>query len=407
MGALKLARAVEIEWPQRKFPQVNFCVCAPDYKSLKQSTMDSFRRVFQNMGKFQGLNMVFQLFDGRFIFFRTMVKNPRSVEGIPACAFIWADEAGQYPREAFLNMQSRTSFMKGQLFLTTTPYALNWVHREIIQKHAQGDPDIDYVEWTSADNPAFPKDEYERQKLILSPAEFRRKYMGVHEALEGLVFQDFNQDNWIDAKAVELRDARYFAGVDWGFDHAFACVVRAYAKDGNFYTVSIFKRSGLSTTQQLDVLQAKQKLYNVEWFSCGHDRPDMIRELQNRGVKAMKYFEASTVYREVNAGNQRHAEIVRSKRYKVIRGIDQWQDLSDEYATYRWDKKEFQQETKVEKPLSVNDDLMAAERYCTCALVPLLDKTKNYLQKSYQPKRGIVDHWEPTTVPKERDTDFF
>lgn len=407
VGALKLARAVEIQWPYTKFPNVNFAVCAPDYKSLKQSTMDSFRRVFQNMGKFQGISQVFQLFDGRFIFFRTMVKNPRSVEGIPACAFIWADEAGQYPREAFLNMQSRTSFMKGQLFLTTTPYALNWVHREIIQKHAQGDPDIDYIEWTSMDNPAFPKDEFERQKLVLSPSEFRRKYMGIHEALEGLIFQEFGQDNWVDKNAVNLDGARYFSGVDWGFDHPFSCVVRALAKDGGLYTVSIFKRSGLSTSQQLDVLQAKHKLYGIEWFSCGHDRPEMIRELQTRGVRAFKYFEPSPQYREINAGNQKHAELIRSRRYKIIRNIDQWQDLSDEYSTYRWDKKEFQTETKFEKPLSVNDDLMAAERYCTVAMIPLLDKHKKYLQKLYQPKRGIVDHWVPTTVPTERDTDFY
>jgi len=212
VGALKLARAVEMEWPATKYPQVNFAVCAPDYKSLQQSTLDAFKRVFQNMGKFQGVSQVYQLFDGRLIFFRTMVKNPRSVEGIPSCAFIWADEAGQYPREAFLNMQSRTSFMKGQLFLTTTPYALNWVHREIIQKHAQGEPDIDYLEWSSCDNPAFPDDEFERQKLLLSPTEFRRKYMGIHEALEGLVFQDFGQDQWVDASAVDLADARYFGG---------------------------------------------------------------------------------------------------------------------------------------------------------------------------------------------------
>lgn len=362
MGALKTRRAVKKTWPYSKYPNVNFAICAPDYKKMKQSTRDAFDRVFQGMGKMQEQEQFFLLTDGRKIFFRTMKKDPNSVEGIPSCVFIWGDEAGEYPRAAHHNIQSRTAFMRGQVVYTTTPYAMNWVKRDVIDAWKKGDPDIDYFEWLSMENPSFPDGEFERQKKLLPPKVFRRKYMGIHEAMEGLI-HEFDDKNLCDP--FPIKNSPCYGGVDWGFDHPMSIVIRCFPDDGNCYTVSIFKKSGLTASQVLDVVQSKAKLFGVKTFYCGADRPDMIAELSMRGVPAVKYFEGNPQYREVIAGNQLQSELVKTNRYKVFKGIDQLEELEDEYSTYHWDTKEGSDYSVKEQPVKENDDLMDAERYVT------------------------------------------
>lgn len=390
VGALKLLRAVQSQFPAKDYPTANFAVVAPNYPALTQSTRVAFDQFFARMGTMNEMDKVFTLYDGRKIFFRTVVKNPNAVEGIPNCAFIWGDEAGQFPRMAWINIQSRTAFMKGQVFLTTTPYAMNWVKKEIIDKPGE---DMDYFEWLSKDNPAFPDDEFERQKSLLSPREFRRKYMGIHEAMEGLIFDSFDSNNYIDPFELN-RDMKIVGGIDWGFDHPFSLVVRCIPQDGHCYTISVFKRSGMNVSQQLDLIAAKTKTFGVSTWYCGADRPDMISELNAKHIPAVKYYEGNNNFREVNAGNQKHAELIRTNKYRVWRGIEQLSDLEDEYATYRWDQKEGEERSK-EKPVKENDDLMDAERYATVGTYHLLTRPE---QKVTLPPdlHLYVDSFDPT-----------
>lgn len=403
VGAWKLRDAVENQWPVYKYPQVNFAVCAPDYKTMMQSTRQAFDNVFYGLGSMNEMNKQFTLNDGRSIFFRTMVKNINAMEGIPNCCFIWADECAQYPRQAFLNMQSRTAFMKGQLFLTTTPYMMVWPKREIIDKWKKGDEDIDYFEWTSAENPAFPQDEFERQKHMMSKKEFERKYMGLHTKMEGLIFEDFGHDSWVAPEDVDLKDSIYVGAVDWGFDHPFCINIRAITPEKKMYGVSFFKGEGLSVSQQIDLIQAKTKMWGVRHWSCGHDRPEMIAELNKLNLKAFKYFEFQPDYREVNAGNQKHAELIKTRAYRVLTNVDYKEALEDEYLSYCWNKKEGEESAR-EKPIDYNDDLMATERYQTVGSLHLLTSpfiTPKMPLGYYQRK----DMWDPTK--KEKDWDHY
>jgi len=399
VGALKLRRAIEKGWPAKEYPHVSFAVTAPDFNAMKQSTEIVFNRVFQGMGKMNGMERRFELNDKRNIFFRTVVKNPNSVEGIPDCAFIWADEAGQYPRQAFINIDGRTAFMQGQAIYTTTPYAMNWVKRELIDKQRQ-DPEIDYFRWRSIDNPAFPKAEYERQKRKLSPKEFRRKYEGIHERMEGLVLEGFNEWN-LQNPFPFPEDTEYYGGIDWGFDHPLGLEVAAFPGDGNCYTVSIFKKSGLMPTQVFDLIEAKTKTFHVKHWFAGHDRPDMIQELENRGIPVSHYFDGNEAFREVNAGNQKLNELARENKWRVFKGIEQFEDLVDEIETYAWDKKEGEEYGK-EQPKKENDDLVDAVRYRTIGTYHLLDRKVEPVEMPIDWK-WKVDTFDPSKVEKPGD----
>ena len=216
IGAMKLRKAIRSIWPKDKYPDVSFVVAAPDHKTLLQSTMLTFNRRFKGMGELHQSDMVYQLFDGRKIFFRTMIKNPNAIEGIPNCVFVWGDECGMYPRISYFNILGRIARMKGQFIGTTTPYAMNWIKFDIIDKWKQNDPDIDYFEWLSIENPSFPVEEYERQRRLLPERVFRRKYMGIHEAMEGLVYE-FGPKNLADP--FNVSNVPCYGAIDWGHDH--------------------------------------------------------------------------------------------------------------------------------------------------------------------------------------------
>lgn len=354
-------------------PYNNFLVGAPTYKILEQATLPTFRKLHTNqIGSYNAADKVFTLKDGRKVWFRTGT-DPDSVEGVPDCVFAWMDEAGKCPRKFWVNFQGRVARRQGKILYTTTWYALNWLFKEVWRPWERGTrDDLHVVSFNSAENPTFPKEELERQKLILSPGEYQRKFLGEPGKVEGIVF-----DGWSDkcySEPFSVEGLPIYGGIDWGFDHPTAIVLRAF-KDGHAYTFSILKKSRMSVEQVLDAIERKARMFNVKMFYAGHDRPDMIEELNKRGVRCMSYVAAAPKYREVNPGNAKLNEFMKTGKYHVFRGIDQAMDLDDEYLTYSW--REYQEGSdQREKPINVNDDLIAAERYATVGSLHMMEQPK-------------------------------
>lgn len=343
----------------------NWVIGAPTYKIMEQSTLPTFKKIFgPRLGNYNGKDAAYNLKEGGVVYFRTST-DPDAVEGIPDCKGGWMDEAGKCSRQFWVNFQGRVARLQGKLIFTTTWYNLGWLYKEIWKpwkEHTRSD--IGLVYFNSAENPTFPSEELERQRQILSRTEFSRKYLGEPSKPEGLIFPDFGEQNIIEPFNLPDRTT-YYAGLDWGFDHPTAMVIRAFPGDGKAYTVSVFKERNLSASQQIDMIKAKCRLYNVKMIYAGHDRPEMIKELNAQGIPCVKYFEGNQNFREVNAGNSKHGELIKSRRYLVFKGIEGLDDLEEEYATYQWDRDEDVEYTQKEKPRNINDDLMAAERYCT------------------------------------------
>lgn len=179
-----------------------------------------------------------------------------------------------------------------------------------------------------------------------------------------------------------------------------AIVLRTYV-DHRMYTISIFKKSGLSVDQMIDLIVAQKKLFNVKNFYCGDDRPEMIAALNARGVQASSWLEGNEDYREINQGNQLHAMYIRNGQYKIFKGIKQAEDLEDEYLSYAW-KENIEGSDAREQPIKVNDDLMSAERYLTIGTKYLLDKPK----EEYKIPMNLahkIDNWTPNDDDHERD----
>lgn len=382
-------------------PGDNFLIGAPTYKIMEQATLPTFKKIHTKLiGDYNAKDNVFRLKDGRSVWFRTGT-DPDSVEGIPDCVFAWMDEAGKCPRKFWVNFQGRVARRGGKILFTTTWYALNWLFKEIWRPYTLGKrDDIHVVSFNSAENPTFPKQELERQRHILSPAEFQRKYLGEPGKVEGMVFAAFDSNNW--RKPFGHYEMDHYGGVDWGSNHPTAIDVGSYPGDGTTQTVSIFKKSGLSVSQVLDIIESKHKQYKVKHWFCGHDRPDMIDELNRRGIPASNYFANDKNLREVNAGNQKVDELMRTNRYQIVKGLDQAEDAEDEILSYAWKEAEEGKEVK-EAPVRINDDWIAALRYRIAGTWHLLEQKIEEPKISLEVPSTAIDVWHPGLEEEELD----
>lgn len=399
LGAKWFKRFIKGDEKQKGDLRGQYIVGTPSYKISEQATKPALVQSFRGLGQYNEKDDTFDLDGGGRIWVRTS-KDPDSIVGITNCKGAWLDEAGKMPRQFFYNIQSRLARMSGVTLITSTPYAMNWL-ATLVKDAEEGKGSVLYSRWSASENPTYPPSEIERLRQILPPSVFRRRVEGFHEQLEGLVFEHWSRDNTIARDQINLEGAIVYGGVDWGFTHPMAVVVWALCQDGGIYVISIFRKSGLSSTQQLELIQAKTRLLGVKAWSCGHDRPDMIHELGLRKVTAYPYFQGKNHLREVNAGNQKLSEIIQSKRLKVVK-VEQWEDLDEEFSTYAWE--EAVEDNVKERPVSVHDDLIASMRYA-CVGMSHLFTEKPLLSRiplNYYSQRDL---WKPNKV--KIDTDQF
>lgn len=242
IGAVWLLR--EIQAAHERGVHGDWMIVAPTYNILQQSTLVKFHSMFpKDWGRWKEQRKEFTLDWGGTIFVRS-ADEPEHLEGITALG-AWLDEAGQYKYQAWINIQGRLSINKGRAIITSTPYATNWLHREIVKKAAtlngepttqpDTNPDVALVAWTSVDNPAFPREEYERAKASMSKELFDRRYNGNFTRLEGLVYPEFNHATCMVEPFPVPGHWKRFAGMDFGntAPTAIVCVAEKPAVEAN------------------------------------------------------------------------------------------------------------------------------------------------------------------------------
>ena len=396
IGALKTRVAVS----RNKDRDVCFIVTVPTYKTWAQATSFHFNRLFGGLGEHNKLESVFNLYDGRKIYIRSM-DNVWSIEGITNCVFIWNDEVGQNRYQAWVNIMGRAAFKEAQIFNTTTPYALNWLYHDLYKPWTEGKlSDVDVVQWRSIDNPYFPKSEYERQRKMLDSRVFAMKYEGTFQKMAGLVYEDFDRDlnQKDDFDWRRFRERYYvYAGVDWGFSNPFAVVVRLIARDGSEdYQLDEFMRSYMTPEECVRVARDLQRQYGIEVFFCDEEAPDYIKAFNNAGLHASPVKKGKG---SVMEGIGLHNTLIKTRMHKLIRGKNPL--TMDEYETYQFAEKIDRYENSEEKPVDANNHLLSATRYVTMATQWIRDRQEKI--NTYKP---VMSRIEQLKIRKVREVDW-
>jgi hypothetical protein len=338
----------------------NFIITAPTYKILAQSTLPAFIKVMAGCGTFMKADMTFKVSGGGTVYFRTG-ENPDSVVGITNVRFIWGDEAGLYSLYFWENLQARAAFMSAQILLTTSPYTLNWIYREIIRpklRSADARADVELVQAASWENPHMPKDWIDRSRVTMDPRRFNALFGGKWERMAGLVYDCFDEiENQCEAYALP-SGTKYVGGIDWGYTEPFVFKIRAITLEGHHRGVFELYASGLTIAGIIDAVRRAYTTFGVSMIYCGPDQPGYIEELNRHGLHA------TAANNDVRLGIDRHYELLKTRRLKYFRGTHPYS--LDEYETYHYpapDELKPDEAVKDAKPVQQNDHALDADRY--------------------------------------------
>jgi PBSX family phage terminase large subunit len=344
-------------------PDDTFIIAAPTYKIMNQSTLPAFKAVMADYwdGNYNDSKAEFKMPGGGTCYFRTGT-DPDSVVGVTNCRHIWGDEAGKFSLYFWENLQARGSFKEAAITLTTSPYSLNWIFKEIIKplrRNPMARPDVLYVKARSDENPYFPKAEYERKRATMDPRRFKMVYGGEFDKMEGLVYSEFDEvENICDAFQLP-SGTRYIAGVDWGYTHPFVIVVRAITPTGQHYQVSEFYKTQLTIAQKIEAAKRMKAVFDIERFYCDPARPDDIAAFNQAKLTAIGADNT------INIGIERHLELIKTRRYKIFRGTSPFTE--DELESYHWpspdDDLDPDDDDKEQKPVDKDNHALDANRY--------------------------------------------
>ena len=131
----------------------------------------------------------------------------------------------------------------GALFLST-PFGRNWFW-EIYQIGL----DPEQTEWrsfhfTSKDNPFLPPGELDAVKRITPERIFREEYLAEFIADAGQVFRGLTEAATAPLNAQPVPGRRYVAGVDWGREFDYTCIVIFDADHAQMVALDRFNQIG-------------------------------------------------------------------------------------------------------------------------------------------------------------------
>lgn len=360
-----------------------FIVTSPTYKILGQSTLPPFLKAFQGLGEYNKQSAEFQTYFGPKIYFRTNT-DPDSIVGITNVRAIWGDEAGKYTLYFWENIQGRSAFKKARIMLTSSPYTLNWMYKDIIRPKLNGKrDDVKLIQAASWDNPFFmggDRSAIEKKRESMDERRFQMMFGGEWNRMHGLVY-----DCWDDklnlVKPFQLPPGtKYFAGIDWGYTDPFVCVIRAITPDGRHYGISEFYKTGLTITDICKVMRQKHDVFNIKMCFCDPSRPEHIEELNRSGIPAIGSDN------DIRRGIDAHYELIKSGRYKEFEGA--CPHSQDELQSYHYPEPEDigpDDNLKEQMPVDQSNHVCDAQRYATMGTLFMYKEPKTKQIKSTNP----------------------
>ncbi len=400
-GALWLKKLIHTH----KNKEDRFLVVAPSYKIMEQSSLPEFMKWMRPYGKFNKKEATFEVSGGGCVYFRTATE-PDSIVGLTKIRGIWGDEAGKFSLYFWENIQGRAAFSDAPIMLTTSPYSMNWIYKEIVLRSNRGElPDyVKLIQASSDENPYFPKAEFERRKKNMDARRFQAMFGGKFEKMSGLVYDCYLEDEVIIAPFKLPNGTKYYAGVDWGYTEPFVIVVRAITPDGTHYQVSETYKSGLTITDMVRAAREKMQIFNIERFYCDPSQPAAIEEFSRNRIPAV------AANNSIRLGIDKHYELIKTQRYKMFR--DTSPHSEDEYETYHYPEPGEiapDKSAKEVNPVGQNDHAMDANRYVTMGTQSVFankNKITNLREKvTSDPLGSMFDFFE--RLKKKKDEDNF
>lgn len=231
---------------------------------------------------------------------------------------------------------SRCSYQGARILIdTNTENPAHSIKTDYIDKDGQilenGRLNIRAFHFTLFDN-IFLDPEYVESIIASTPSGMftDRDIYGLWVAAEDIVYKDFNEDrHYISSEEFnKLNIVKYFAAVDWGYDHFGAMGVFAEDEKRNVYLCEEHAKQYEEIDYWVAVAKDISKRYGNINFYCDSARPEHVKRFRREGLRA---FNAK---KNVISGIEEVAKMFKIGRLFIVE--DKVKRFKDEIYQYVW-----------------------------------------------------------------------
>ncbi|QBX14649.1 terminase large subunit [Streptococcus phage Javan149] len=259
----------------------------------------------------------------------------------------YVNEASLANETVFKEIISRCSGEGARIVWDSNPDNPNhWLNADYIGKNKDGIIDFSFK---LDDNTFLSKRYIESIKSATPSGKFYdRDILGKWTVAEGAIYSDYdNNVHEVD----RLPDmARYFAGVDWGYDHHGSIVIIGEDKRGNYYLVDGIAEQYKEIDWWVDRAKEFMQVYGDIVFWADSARPEHVARFRREHIKT------KNARKEVVAGIEHVAKLFKENSLFIKRGVIP--RFFDEIYQYKWKPNSTKDE-----PLKEYDDVLDALRY--------------------------------------------
>ncbi|AIW30997.1 PBSX family phage terminase large subunit [Bacillus velezensis] len=253
---------------------------------------------------------------------------------------------------------SRCSYKGAVVMMDTNPEnPMHTVKTDYIDKDGQmlksGRLNIRSFHFSLFDN-NFLDPEYVESIVASTPSGMftDRDIHGYWVAPEGVIYKDFNKDiHYISSEELENRRVnfkKYFAGVDWGYEHPGSIVVIGQDDQGGFYLLEEHAKRHEEIDYWVKVAKGVKERYGNINFYCDTARPEHVQRFRREKLRALNADKA------VISGIEEVARLLKRNELFIVK--DKVARFEKEIFMYVWNQK-------TGDPVKEWDDVLDALRY--------------------------------------------
>ncbi|HBF3269655.1 TPA: PBSX family phage terminase large subunit [Clostridioides difficile] len=338
----KIANELDIKLPQ-------YILAGADLGALQRNVLNELTNKYDIEFKFDKHNR-FILFGVQVCCFGHSKTNDLGrIRGMTSFG-AYINEGTVANEVVFNEIKSRCSGEGARILVDTNPdQPEHWLKTNFVDKT---DGKVIQSFHYKLDDNIFLSERYREniKKSTPSGVFYDRDINGLWVSADGLVYQDFNKDiHYISKdKLNDINFVRYFAGVDWGYEHFGAIVVIGEDDKGNLYLLEEHSAQHKEIDYWIDKAKSIKEKYGNIKFYCDSARPEHLAAFKRNGIKAFNANKA------VLSGVEAVAKRIKTNTLFVVH--ENVNLFRKEIFMYAWNKN-------TGEPIKKWDDVLDALRY--------------------------------------------
>ncbi|MGV2640598.1 PBSX family phage terminase large subunit [Clostridium perfringens] len=338
----KIANELNIPLPQ-------YILAGADLGAIQRNVLNELTNKYDIEFKFDKHNR-FILFGVQVCCFgHSKINDLGRIRGMTAFG-AYINEGTMANEEVFNEIKARCSGEGARILIDTNPdQPEHWLKVNFIDK---ADGKVIQAYHYELDDNTFLSERYRENIKASTPSGMftDRDIKGLWVSAEGIVYKDFRKDvHYIHSSKLKgINFVKYFAGVDWGYEHFGSVVVIGQDDKDNLYLLKEYSKQYEEIDYWVNVGKEIKTKYGNITFYCDSARPEHVARYKKEGLRAKNADKA------VLSGIEQVAKRFKTKTLFVVE--DKVDLFKKEIFMYAWNKK-------TGEPIKLWDDVLDALRY--------------------------------------------